>query len=67
METFNGGIMMKLPDGLDPNKIRKIVKAIVICEDEEAWIEAEKDMKELTKIMSNNKRQVKIIEVEEVK
>jgi len=57
---------MKLPEGLDPNKVRKIIKAIVICEDEEAWIEAEKDIEELTKIMSNNKRQVVIIEVEEV-
>ena len=57
---------MKLPDGLDETKIRKIVKAIVICEDEDAWIEAEKDINELVKIMSNNKRQVTIIKVEEL-
>ena len=58
---------MELPKGLDPNKIRKIVKAMVICEDEEAWVEAEEDMRELVKIMSNNKRQVVIFEIEEVK
>jgi len=57
--------MNKLPTGLDPTKVRRIVHAIVICEDEEAWLEAEEDMKELTKIMSNNKRQVTIIKVEE--
>ena len=57
---------MKLPEGLDESKIRKIVTAIVICEDEEAWIEAEEDMRELTKIMSNNKRQVAIYKIEEM-
>ena len=57
---------MELPQGLDPTKIRKIVKAIVICEDEDAWKEAHEDIKELISIMSNNKRQVKIIEIEEV-
>jgi len=57
---------MELPEGLDPTKIRRIVKAIVICEDEDAWKEAEEDMRELTKIMSNNKRQVTIIEIEVV-
>ena len=57
---------MKLPEGLDESKIRKIVTAIVICEVEEAWIEAEEDMRELTKIMSNNKRQVAIYKIEEM-
>ena len=57
---------MKLPKGLDENKIRKVITAIVICEDEEAWIEAEEDMRELTKIMSNNKRQVAIYKIEEM-
>jgi len=57
---------MKMPQGLDPTKIRKVVKAIVICEDEDAWEEAHKDIKELISIMSNNKRQVTIIEIEEV-
>lgn len=57
---------MKTPIGLDESKVRKIVKAIVICEDEDAWLEAKKDMEELTQIMSNNKRQVKIIEVEDL-
>ena len=32
---------MKLPTGLDPNKVRKIINAIVICEDEETWLETE--------------------------
>tara|TARA_R100001443_G_scaffold113749_1_gene128900 strand:- start:1145 stop:1324 length:180 start_codon:yes stop_codon:yes gene_type:complete len=57
---------MKLPRGLDPTKVRKIVKAIVICDDEDAWEEAYEDIKELISIMSNNKRQVTIIEIEEV-
>ena len=52
--------------GLDPTKVRKIVKAIVICDDEDAWKEAYEDIKELISIMSNNKRQVTIIEIEEV-
>jgi len=55
---------MELPEGLDPTKIRRIVKAIVICEDEDAWEEAHEDIKELISIMSNNKRQVTIIEIE---
>ena len=59
--------MSKLPLGLDETKIRKVVHAIFICEDEEAWEEAHKDMKELIKIMSNNKRQVTIIKIEELK
>ena len=58
---------MKLPLGLDPTKVRKIVKAIVICENEDAWEEAHEDIKELISIMNNNKRQVTIIEIEEVK
>jgi|AACY02.6.fsa_nt_gi hypothetical protein len=57
---------MKQPKGLDYTKIRKIVTAIVICEDEEAWIEAEKDMRELANIMSNVKRQVAIYKIEEM-
>ena len=57
---------MKLPDGLDKTKIRKMVTAIVICEDEEAWIEAEKDIRELAKVMSNVKRQVAIYKIEEM-
>jgi len=57
---------MELPEGLDPTKIRRIVKAIVICEDEDAWEEAHEDIKELISIMSNNKRQVTIIEIEVV-
>lgn len=58
---------MKLPEGLDETKIRKIVKAIVICDDEEVWIKTQKDIKELMKIMSNNTRSVTIMKVEEVK
>tara|TARA_R100001082_G_scaffold109360_1_gene86377 strand:- start:894 stop:1073 length:180 start_codon:yes stop_codon:yes gene_type:complete len=58
--------MNKLPQGLDYTKIRKIVTAIVICEDEEAWEEAHKDIKELISIMSNNKRQVAIYKIEEM-
>jgi len=57
---------MELPKGLDETKIRKIVTAIVICEDEDAWIEAEKDIRELAKVMSNNKRQVAIYKIEEM-
>ena len=57
---------MKLPDGLDKTKIRMIVTAIVICEDEDAWIEAEKDIRELAKTMSNIKRQVAIHKIEEM-
>ena len=38
-----------------------------ICEDEEAWIEAEKDIRELAKVMSNVKRQVAIYKIEEMK
>ena len=57
---------MKLPDGLDKTKIRMIVTAIVICEDEDAWIEAEKDIRELAKAMSNIKRQVAIHKIEEI-
>ena len=57
---------MKLPEGLDESKIRKIVTAIVICEDEEAWEEAHEDIKELISIMSNNKRQVAIYKIEEM-
>ena len=57
---------MKLPDGLDESKIRKVITAIVICEDEEAWIEAEKDIRELAKVMSNIKRQVAIYKIEEM-
>ncbi len=57
---------MKLPEGLDPNKIRKIVKAIVICDDEEVWQQTEKDIQELLEMMSNNSRQATIIEVEAV-
>jgi len=58
--------MNKLPQGLDYTKIRKIVTAIVICEDEEAWEEAHEDIKELISIMSNNKRQVAIYKIEEM-
>tara|TARA_R100001082_G_scaffold107641_1_gene81789 strand:+ start:908 stop:1087 length:180 start_codon:yes stop_codon:yes gene_type:complete len=57
---------MKVPQGLDSTKIRKIVTAIVICENEEAWIEAEKDIRELAKVMSNLKRQVAIYKIEEM-
>ena len=57
--------MNKLPQGLDYTKIRKIVTAIVICEDEESWEEAHEDIKELISIMSNNKRQVAIYKIEE--
>ena len=42
------------------------LKWLRISEDEEAWIEAEEDMRELTKIMSNNKRQVAIYKIEEM-
>ena len=41
---------MKLPEGLDKTKIRKMVKAIVICENEDAWEEAHKDIKEFLAI-----------------
>ena len=58
--------MNKLPQGLDYTKIRKIVTAIVICEDEEAWEEAHEDIKEFISIMSNNKRQVAIYKIEEM-
>ena len=58
---------MKLPEGLDESKIRKIVTAIVICEDEEAWGEAEKDIRELADVMSNIRRQVAIYKIEEMK
>ena len=58
--------MNKLPQGLDYTKIRKIVTAIVICEDEEAWEEAHEDIKELISIMSNNKRQVANYKIEEM-
>ena len=57
---------MKLPLGLDPTKVRKIVKAIVICEDEETWLETEKDIRELLSMLSNVKRQATIIEMEDV-
>ena len=57
---------MKIPKGLDEDKIRKVVTAIVICENEEAWIEAEKDIRELAKVMSNIKRQVAIYKIEEM-
>jgi len=67
MYYIMGVTKLKLPDGLDKTKIRKIIKAMVICKDEDAWLEAEEDMRELVKIMSNNKRQVVIFEIEEVK
>ena len=57
---------MKLPTGLDPNKVRKIIKAIVICEDEETWLETEKDIRELLSMLSNVKRQATVIEMEDV-
>ena len=57
---------MKLPTGLAPNKVRKIIKAIVICEDEETWLETEKDIRELLSMLSNVKRQATIIEMEDV-
>ena len=57
---------MKLPTGLDPNKVRKIIIAIVICEDEETWLETEKDIRELLSMLSNVKRQATIIEMEDV-
>jgi len=58
---------MKTPTGLEgDDKIRKVVTAIVICESEEAWVEAEKDIRELAKVMSNIKRQVAIYKIEEM-
>ena len=47
-------------------KIRKVVTAIVICENEEAWVEAEKDIRELADVMSNIRRQVAIYKIEEM-
>jgi len=41
-----------------------MIKAIVICEDEDTWEETEKDINELINMLCNIKRQVKIIEVE---
>ena len=58
---------MKTPSGLDKSKIRKVITAIVICEDEEAWVEAEKDIRELADVMSNIRRQVAIYKIEEMK
>ena len=55
---------MKLPQGLDPTKVRRIIKAIVICDDEETWEETEKDINELIDMLCNLKRQAKIIDVE---
>ena len=55
---------MKLPQGLDPTKVRRMIKAIVICDDEETWKETEKDIEELINMLCNLKRQVKIIDVE---
>tara|TARA_Y100000401_G_C8321579_1_gene225587 strand:- start:482 stop:658 length:177 start_codon:yes stop_codon:yes gene_type:complete len=57
---------MKTPSGLDTTKIRKVITAIVICEDEEAWVEAEKDIRELADVMSNIRRQVAIYKIEEM-
>jgi len=56
--------LLKLPQGLDPTKVRRMIKAIVICEDEDTWEETEKDINELINMLCNIKRQVKIIEVE---
>ena len=58
---------MKTPSGLDTSEIRKVITAIVICEDEEAWVEAEKDIRELADVMSNIRRQVAIYKIEEMK
>ena len=58
---------MKTQSGLDTSKIRKVITAIVICEDEEAWVEAEKDIRELADVMSNIRRQVAIYKIEEMK
>lgn len=55
---------MKLPQGLDPTKVRRMIKAIVICDDEETWEETEKDINELIDMLCNLKRQAKIIDVE---
>ena len=55
---------MKLPQGLDPTKVRRMIRAIVICDDEETWEETEKDINELVDMLCNLKRQAKIIDVE---
>jgi len=55
---------LKLPQGLDPTKVRRMIKAIVICDDEETWEETEKDINELIDMLCNLKRQAKIIDVE---